>query len=111
MKAVGVTEFGGPESLHLLELPVPQAGAGEIRIRVSAATVNLVDAMVRRGQAFVSDAKPPYVPGMEAAGIVDPTVRDVRPWLGRQRRPVRQSLRWRPRDGRPGRCGRWRRAG
>lgn len=71
MKAVGVSEFGGPESLRILELPVPEAGAGEIRIRVSAATVNPVDAMVRRGQAFVFDAEPPYVPGMEAAGIVD----------------------------------------
>ncbi|WP_372352340.1 zinc-binding alcohol dehydrogenase family protein [Streptomyces sp. KL116D] len=66
-----MTKFGGPDSLHLMELPVPEAGEGEIRIRVSAATVNPVDAMVRRGQAFVSDAEPPYVPGMEAAGIVD----------------------------------------
>lgn len=37
MKAVGATEFGGPEVLRLLELPVPQAGPGEIRIRVRAA--------------------------------------------------------------------------
>lgn len=71
MKAVGLTQFGGPEVLHLLELPVPEPGPGQIRIRVRAATVNPVDAMVRRGQAFVSDAKPPYVPGMEAAGVVE----------------------------------------
>ncbi|MEH0420896.1 NADP-dependent oxidoreductase [Streptomyces sp. B21-083] len=71
MKAIGVSEFGGPESLRLLELPVPEAGAGEIRIRVSAATVNPIDAMVRQGYVFVDDAEPPYVPGMEAAGIVD----------------------------------------
>jgi NADPH:quinone reductase-like Zn-dependent oxidoreductase len=37
MKAVGATESGGPEVLRLLELPVPQAGPGEIRIRVRAA--------------------------------------------------------------------------
>ncbi|MEV8521645.1 NADP-dependent oxidoreductase [Dyella marensis] len=71
MKAIGLTQFGGPEVLHLLDLPAPQARPGEIRIRVSAATVNPVDTMVRRGLAFVSDAAPPYVPGMEAAGVVD----------------------------------------
>lgn len=71
MKAVGLTQFGGPEVLHLLDLPTPQARPGEIRIRVRAATVNPVDTMVRRGLAFVSGAEPPYVPGMEAAGVVE----------------------------------------
>lgn len=71
MKAIGLTQFGGPEVLHLLELPLPETRQGEIRIRVSAATVNPVDALVRRGQAFVADAPPPYVPGMEAAGVVE----------------------------------------
>ncbi|MGW2169544.1 quinone oxidoreductase family protein [Streptomyces sp. NPDC001705] len=82
MKAVGVTEFGGPEALHLLDLPVPEVGEGEIRVRVSAATVNPVDELVRRGQAFVSDAEPPYVPGMEAVGIVDQVGAGVRSTLG-----------------------------
>lgn len=71
MKAVGLNQFGGPEVLHLLELPVPTVRSGEILIRVSAATVNPIDAMVRRGQAFVTDVEPPYVPGMEAAGVVE----------------------------------------
>lgn len=71
MKAVGVTEFGGPEVLSLLTLPIPETGPGEVRIKVRAATVNPVDAMVRQGLAFVSDAPPPYVPGMEAAGVID----------------------------------------
>lgn len=69
MSAMGLTEFGGPEVLRALEVPEP--GPGEVRVRVRAATVNPVDTMVRRGLAFVSDAPPPYVPGMEAAGIVD----------------------------------------
>lgn len=47
MKAVGFTEFGGPEVLQVLELPVPDASPGEVRIRVSAATVNAVDALQR----------------------------------------------------------------
>ncbi|MHB9857552.1 NADP-dependent oxidoreductase [Streptomyces sp. YIM S03343] len=71
MKAVGLTEFGGSEVLRVLELPAPEAGTGEIRIRVHAAAVNPVDTMVRRGIAFVSDAEPPYVPGMDAAGVVE----------------------------------------
>ncbi|MFF4119043.1 NADP-dependent oxidoreductase [Streptomyces sp. NPDC001714] len=71
MKAIGLTEFGGPEVLRVLDLPVPHAGPGEIRIRVHAATVNPVDTLVRRGIAFVSDAEPPYVPGMDAAGVIE----------------------------------------
>ncbi|WP_196484206.1 MULTISPECIES: alcohol dehydrogenase catalytic domain-containing protein [Burkholderia] len=66
-----MTEFGGPEILRPLSLSTPVTHAGEIRIRVTAATVNPVDTMVRRGLAFVSDAAPPYVPGMEAAGVVE----------------------------------------
>ncbi|WP_371583930.1 NADP-dependent oxidoreductase [Streptomyces sp. NBC_01314] len=71
MKAVGFTEFGGPEVLQILELPAPDAGPGEVRIRVHAATVNAVDALQRGGPARSPDAQPPFVPGMEAAGVVD----------------------------------------
>ncbi|MFF1294671.1 MULTISPECIES: NADP-dependent oxidoreductase [unclassified Streptomyces] len=70
MKAVGFTEFGGPEVLRVLELPVPEAGPGEVRIRVHAATVNAVDALQRGGPGS-PDAQPPFVPGMEAAGVVE----------------------------------------
>lgn len=71
MKAAGFTEFGGPEVLHILELPTPDAGPGEVRIRVRAATVNAVDALQRGGPARSPQARPPFVPGMEAAGVVD----------------------------------------
>ncbi|MFF5307950.1 NADP-dependent oxidoreductase [Streptomyces massasporeus] len=71
MKAVGFTEFGGPEVLQVLELPAPEAGSGEVRIRVHAATVNAVDALQRSGPAGSPEAQPPFVPGMEAAGVVD----------------------------------------
>lgn len=40
MKAVALTEFGGPGVLRIIELPAPQAGPGQIRIRVTAAAVN-----------------------------------------------------------------------
>jgi NADPH:quinone reductase-like Zn-dependent oxidoreductase len=40
MKAIGLTEFGGPEVLKVVELPDPEPGAGEVRIRVHAVAVN-----------------------------------------------------------------------
>jgi NADPH:quinone reductase-like Zn-dependent oxidoreductase len=71
MKAIGLTDFGGPEVLHVLDLPIPQPGPDEIRIRVTAATVNPVDSLIRRGLAVAPGTSSPYIPGMEAAGIVD----------------------------------------
>lgn len=71
MKAVGVNEFGGPEKLEVLELPEPQAGPGEVRIRVHAAAVNPTDTGVRVGMRRRDEVPPPYVPGMDAAGVID----------------------------------------
>ena len=73
MRAVGLFTHGGPEVLQVVELPEVHAGPGEVRIRVHAATVNPTDVLVRNG-ARAEQQKldpPPYVPGMEAAGIVD----------------------------------------
>jgi NADPH2:quinone reductase len=73
MKAVGVVSFGGPEALEVVELPDPEAGPGEVRIRVHAATVNPTDTGLRNGAraAQIKDIPPPYVPGMDAAGVLD----------------------------------------
>jgi NADPH:quinone reductase len=73
MKAVAVTEFGGPEALRVIRLPAPEAGPGQIRIRVTAAAVNPADVFLRSGGAAprLRDIPPPYVPGWEAAGVVD----------------------------------------
>ena len=43
MRAVGVTEFGGPEALHLVDVPEEHAGPGQVRLRVTAAVVNPTD--------------------------------------------------------------------
>ncbi|GAC1316012.1 MAG: NADP-dependent oxidoreductase [Acidimicrobiales bacterium] len=73
MRAVGVMEFGGPDALQVVELPDPEPGPGELRIRVHAATVNPTDTYTRNGaraealRAF----PPPYVAGMDVAGVVD----------------------------------------
>lgn len=73
MKAVGFDTYGGPEVLHLVELPEPHARTGEVRVRVAAAGVAPVDAMARTGlmAPLYEGLEPPYVPGMEVAGVVD----------------------------------------
>ncbi len=73
MRAVGVVSFGGPDALETVELPDPEAGPGEVRIRVHAATINPTDTGLRSGAraAQLKDIPPPYVPGMDAAGVLD----------------------------------------
>ena len=68
-----MTEFGGPEVLGVVDIPETHAGPGEIRLRVHAATVNPTDTMTRNGARAetLRQESPPYVPGMDAAGVVD----------------------------------------
>ncbi len=72
MRAIGVTEFGGPENLQVLDLPEPHAGEGEVRVRVHAAAVNPTDTNLVSG-AYGPGARQdgPWVPGADAAGVVD----------------------------------------
>lgn len=73
MRAVGYSKYGGPEVLTVYDLPEVHAGPGEVRIRNHAATVNPADIMFRSGMLadVHKDVEPPYIPGMEASGIVD----------------------------------------
>ena len=73
MRAIGLTEFGGPDVLHIVDLPVPEPSPGEVRIRVHAVAVNPIDATFRAGSraAQLADRTPPYIPGVDAAGVVD----------------------------------------
>ncbi|MDA1310218.1 MAG: NADP-dependent oxidoreductase [Proteobacteria bacterium] len=73
MRAVGVNVHGGPEALEVVDLPEVNAGPGEVRIRLYAAAVNPTDTMARNGSRAEQQKldPPPYVPGMDAAGIVD----------------------------------------
>jgi NADPH:quinone reductase-like Zn-dependent oxidoreductase len=72
MRAVVFEEFGGPEVLTVQDVPEPQAGPGQVRIKVRAAGVNPIDFKVRRGwtKGFI-DPVFPAVPGLEVAGVVD----------------------------------------
>lgn len=73
MRGVGVIEFGGPEVLQVVDLPEVHAAPGQVRIRVHAATVNPTDTGIRDGSRAEALRKgpPPYVPGMDAAGVID----------------------------------------
>ncbi|MEU7487785.1 NADP-dependent oxidoreductase [Streptomyces sp. NPDC042319] len=73
MRVIGVEEFGGPDALRVLDVPEPQPGPGEVRIRVHAVAVNPTDTLLRSGAHAqrLTDREPPYVPGMDAAGVVD----------------------------------------
>jgi NADPH:quinone reductase-like Zn-dependent oxidoreductase len=73
MRAAGVTEFGGPEALHLVEVPEEHAGPGEVRLRVTAAAVNPTDTYLVLGVYADRDPakEPPFVPGMDVAGVLD----------------------------------------
>jgi len=70
MRAVEITSFGAPDVLRLGERPVPQAGAGELLIRVSASGINRPDVLQRLGHY----APPPGtsdLPGLEVAGVIE----------------------------------------
>lgn len=68
MKAIRIHEFGGLEVLKLEDVPKPQPGPAEIRIRVIAAGVNPMDWKVRRGGM---NLPLPMIMGIDVAGIVD----------------------------------------
>ncbi|WP_406691055.1 NADP-dependent oxidoreductase [Saccharopolyspora sp. ID03-671] len=73
MRVLGFTEFGGPDVLGIHDVPERHAGPGEVRIRVRAAAVNPTDTAGRAGwfTERYRDLEPPYVPGMDAAGVID----------------------------------------
>ena len=73
MRGVGIFEFGGPEVLRMVDLPETHAAAGEVRIRVHASTVNPTDTYLRKGARAeaLRNVAPPYVPGMDVAGVID----------------------------------------
>lgn len=72
MKAIRIHQFGGPEVLKLEEAPRPTPAAGEVLIKVHAASVNPVDWKVREGKENDQfGIKLPAILGWDAAGTIE----------------------------------------
>ena len=70
MRAVVMRARGGPEVLEVADLPVPEPGPKEVRVRLKAAALNHLDVWVRKGVA--SPKLPlPHVLGADGSGVVD----------------------------------------
>jgi NADPH2:quinone reductase len=67
MKAIQIQKNGGPEAMALAELPVPEAAAGQVVVKVEAAGVNFIDVYQRNG---LYPVQLPYVLGVEGSGTV-----------------------------------------
>ncbi|CAN5613605.1 zinc-binding dehydrogenase [soil metagenome] len=67
MRAIQMSEYGGPEVLALVELPAPAPADGEVLIRVTRAGLNFADTH-RRTNSYIAKDELPLVPGSEVAG-------------------------------------------
>jgi NADPH:quinone reductase len=70
MKAIRVHKFGGPEVLTYEDVPDPTPGDGQVLVRIRAVGVNPVETYVRAG-AYARLPSLPYIPGGDAAGVVE----------------------------------------
>ena len=84
MKAITITTPGGPEVLHLSEVPDVEAGPGEVLVRVAATAVNRADLMQRQGHYDPPPGASTY-PGLECSGTVAALGKGVSGWtVGQQ---------------------------
>lgn len=85
MKAVVFYEHGPADALQIVDdLPVPEPGPGEVRIRVHAAALNYLDIWVRNGWPGIR-LNYPHIPGADAAGTIDALGDGVTGWTVGQR--------------------------
>ena len=72
VRAIQMSEYGGPEVLRLVDLPVPEPSDGEVLVRVSRAGLNFADTH-RRTNTYLAKDDLPLVPGSEVAGVREDT--------------------------------------
>jgi NADPH:quinone reductase len=72
MRAIQMQEFGGPEVLQLVDIPVPEPAEGEVLIKVGRAGLNYADTH-QRTNSYLAKATLPLVPGSEVAGVREDT--------------------------------------
>jgi len=71
MKAVVITAQGGPEVLEVRDVPTPDVGGEQIRVRVRACGVNRADLLQAGGRYPAPPGVPADIPGLEFTGEVD----------------------------------------
>jgi NADPH2:quinone reductase len=79
LTAIQIREPGGPEVLTPVEWPYPNAGAGEVVVKVAAAGVNRPDVMQRMGR-YPPPPGASEIPGLEIAGTIDSVGPGVDQW-------------------------------
>lgn len=79
MKALLSVEPGGPETLKLMDAPVPDPGRGQLRVRVLACGINYPDVLVIEDKYQFRPPRP-FAPGVEVSGIVDAVGDGVTEW-------------------------------
>src|SRR5262245_36174704 len=81
MRAMRMHDFGGPEVLHLDDVPVPDPTPQQVRIRVRATGINPFDWKLREGRMRGRiDLNLPYTPGFDAVGTIDRVGTAVTGW-------------------------------
>src|SRR5919199_1350229 len=70
MRAIRIDEFGGPEVMHVADIPVPEPADGEVLIRVDRAGINWADTHAREND-YLARYEVPLVPGGEVVGTVE----------------------------------------
>ena len=86
MRAAVIRRYGPPEVFAVQDMPDPQPKAGEVLIRVKTIGVNFADLLARIG-VYPTAPKPPFVPGLEVAGIVEKVAEGGRAGDGDSLRP------------------------
>ncbi len=79
MKAIRVHQFGPPDVMKLEDVPDPKPGPGQVLVRVRAVGVNPLDAYVRAG-TYTIKVDLPYIPGSDAAGVIEAVGDGVTQW-------------------------------
>ena len=81
MRSIVVTRYGGPEVLELQDVPIPEPGEGQVRVKVHSAGINYADIMQRKG-LYIGGPKPPFGAGFEFAGTIERLGSGVKQWRG-----------------------------
>lgn len=85
MKAVQVVTHGRPaDVIKVSDIPVPDAGPGEVRVAVAAASLNFGDIARAQGGVATVVLKPPFTLGMDVCGVVDAAGAGAEGWIGRR---------------------------